>query len=78
MASTVAPGCALRRRGQGTLFAVEACPFGRPVRCHLDGQTLRAHLEEIRAERVVLTDESAAMLSRLADAQAYDGMIIDL
>ena len=63
------------------LFAVEAYTFDRPVRYHLDYQTLRAHLAEIRAQRIVLTHMSAAMLSRLADADtpaAYDGMIVDL
>lgn len=63
------------------LFAAEAYTFDRPVRYHLDYQTLRGHLDDIRAERVVLTHMSAAMLSRLADADlpaAYDGMIIDL
>jgi ribonuclease BN (tRNA processing enzyme) len=63
------------------LFAVEAYTFDRPIRYHLDYQTLRAHLGEIRAQRVVLTHMSTAMLSRLADAKlpaAYDGMTIDL
>jgi ribonuclease BN (tRNA processing enzyme) len=63
------------------LFAVEAYTFDRPVRYHLDYQTLRAHREEIHAHRVVLTHMSVAMLSRLADAElpaAYDGMVIDL
>jgi ribonuclease BN (tRNA processing enzyme) len=63
------------------LFAVEAYTFDRPIRYHLDYQTLRAHLEEIGAHRVVLTHMSPDMLSRLADAEppaAYDGMIIDL
>jgi phosphoribosyl 1,2-cyclic phosphodiesterase len=66
---------------EADLFAVEAYTFDRPIRYHLDYQTLRAHLGEIRAQRVVLTHMSAAMLSRLADAElpaAYDGMIIDL
>ncbi len=63
------------------LFAVEAYTFDRPIRYHLDYQTLRAHLGEIRAQRIVLTHMSAQMLSRLTDAElpaAYDGMIIDL
>jgi len=63
------------------LFAVEAYTFDRPIRYHLDYQTLRAHLGEIGAHRVVLTHMSADMLSRLADAEppaAYDGMTIDL
>jgi ribonuclease BN (tRNA processing enzyme) len=63
------------------LFAVEACTFDRPVRHHLDYQSLRAHLGEIRARRIVLTHMSGAMLSRLADADlpaAYDGMTAGL
>jgi ribonuclease BN (tRNA processing enzyme) len=63
------------------LFAVEAYTFDRPVRYHLDYRTLRAHLGEIRARRIVLTHMSAAMLTRLADADlpaAYDGMTADL
>jgi len=63
------------------LFAVEAYTFDRPVRYHLDYQTLRGHLGEISARRTVLTHMSAAMLARLADAgtpAAYDGMTLDL
>jgi ribonuclease BN (tRNA processing enzyme) len=63
------------------LFAVEAYTFDRPVRYHLDYQTLRAHLSEIHARRMLLTHMSGAMLGRLADCDmpaAYDGMIIDL
>jgi len=63
------------------LFAVEAYTFDRPIRYHLDYQTLRSHLGQIHAEQVVLTHMSASMLSRLADAElpgAYDGMVIDL
>ena len=74
------PALAEAARG-ADLFAVEADTFDRPVRYHLDDQTLRAHLGQIRAERVVLTHMSAAMLARLTDAElpaAYDGMVIDL
>jgi ribonuclease BN (tRNA processing enzyme) len=63
------------------LFAVEAYTFDRPIRYYLDYQTLRAHLPEIHAERVVLTHMSATILSKLTDAElpaAYDGMVIDL
>jgi len=63
------------------LFAVEAYTFDKPIRYHLDYQTLRAHLAEIHAQRIVLTHMSAAMLARLADTDipaAYDGMVIDL
>jgi ribonuclease BN (tRNA processing enzyme) len=63
------------------LFAAEAYTFDRSVRYHLDYRTLRAHLGEIGARRVVLTHMSADMLARLADADtpaAYDGMAVDL
>jgi phosphoribosyl 1,2-cyclic phosphodiesterase len=51
------------------LFAVEAYTFDRPIRYHLDYQAVRAHLGELRAQRIVLTHMSAAMLTRLADAR---------
>jgi ribonuclease BN (tRNA processing enzyme) len=63
------------------LFAAEAYTYDRPIRYHLDYQTLRAHLGEISAQRTVLTHMSADMLSRLTDADipaAYDGMTLHL
>lgn len=73
---------ALAEAARGTdLFAAEAYTFARPIRYHLDYQTLRAHLPDIHAQRVVLTHMSADMLGRLVDADlpaAYDGMIIEL
>ena len=74
------PALAEAARG-ADLFAAEAYTFDRPIRYHLDYQTLRTHLREISAKRVMLTHMSAAMLARLADAElpaAYDGMVIDL
>ena len=56
------PALAEAARG-ADLFAAEAYTFDRPIRYHLDYQTLRAHLSEIHAERVVLTHMSAAMLA---------------
>ena len=61
--------------------AAEAYTYARPIRYHLDYQTLRARLPELGAQRVVLTHMSADMLARLAEADlpaAYDGMAIDL
>jgi ribonuclease BN (tRNA processing enzyme) len=61
------------------LFAAEAYTFDRPIRYHLDYATLRAHLDEIQARRVVLTHMSGDMLSRLGEADvpaAHDGMTI--
>jgi ribonuclease BN (tRNA processing enzyme) len=73
---------ALAEAARGTdLFAVEAYTFDRPIRFHLDYQTLRAHREELDARRIVLTHMSPAMLRRLADADlpaAYDGMAIEI
>ncbi|MGO9077730.1 MAG: MBL fold metallo-hydrolase [Streptosporangiaceae bacterium] len=74
------PSLVRAARGAG-LLAVEAYTFDRPVRYHLDYLTLRDHLPELAAERIVLTHMSEAMLGRLADADipaAYDGMVIDV
>jgi ribonuclease BN (tRNA processing enzyme) len=63
------------------LFAVEAYTYDRPVRYHLDYQTLRAHWDELDAERVVLTHMSAHMLDRLGGADlpaAQDGMTLEV
>jgi ribonuclease BN (tRNA processing enzyme) len=63
------------------LFAVEAYTFDRPIRYHLDYQTLRGRLGELQARRIILTHMSASMLARLPDSElpaACDGMSIDL
>jgi ribonuclease BN (tRNA processing enzyme) len=73
---------ALTYTADGTdLFVAEAYTYDRPIRYHLDYQTLQTHLADMRAERIVLTHMSAAMLARLADTElpaAYDGMVIEL
>ena len=73
---------ALAAAARGTeLFAAEAYTYARPIRYHLDYQTLRAHLPELGAQRVVLTHMSGDMLGRLTEADlpaAHDGMTIDL
>ncbi len=74
------PALAEAARG-ATMFAVEAYTFERPIRYHLDYLTLRRHLADLAAERVMLTHMSADMLGRLADADlpaASDGLVIDL
>jgi ribonuclease BN (tRNA processing enzyme) len=74
------PALAVAARGSD-VFAAEAYTYARPVRYHLDYETLRAHLPELRAQRVVLTHMSSDMLGRLTEAElpaAYDGMTIDL
>ncbi len=74
------PALAMAARG-ADLFAVEAYTFARPIRYHLDYATLRAHLKEIQASRVVLTHMSADMLGRLTEAEmpaAYDGLTIQI
>ena len=74
------PALADAARG-ADLFAVEAYTFARPIRYHLDYATLRAHLGELQAKRVVLTHMSADMLSRRAEVDletAHDGLIIQV
>jgi ribonuclease BN (tRNA processing enzyme) len=63
------------------LFAAEAYTFGRPIRYHLDYRTLRDHLGDLDARRIVLTHMSADMLRRTAEADlpaAYDGMATEI
>jgi ribonuclease BN (tRNA processing enzyme) len=63
------------------LFAVEAYTYDKPVRYHLDYQTLREHRDEFDAERVVLTHMSAHMLDRVGEADvpaAYDGLTLEV
>ena len=63
------------------LLAIEAYTYDRPVRYHLDYATLRSHLRELAARRIVLTHMSGSMLDRVADADipaAYDGMVAEL
>ncbi|MEV0231761.1 MBL fold metallo-hydrolase [Nonomuraea sp. NPDC050786] len=74
------PALAEAARG-ASLFAVESYTYDRPIRSHLDYRTLRAHLDELRADRIVLTHMSPSMLARLADTDlpaAYDGMTVEL
>lgn len=64
-----------------SLFAVEAYTYRKPVRYHLDYQTLHSHLDEFAAGQILLTHMSMDMLSRLADVElpaAFDGMTTTL
>lgn len=63
------------------LFAAEAYTFDRPVRYHLDYATLREHLRELTAARIMLTHMSSDMIQRLCDADlptAHDGLAVTL
>jgi ribonuclease BN (tRNA processing enzyme) len=63
------------------LFAVEAYSYDKPIRNHLDYQTLREHLDDLDAVRTVLTHMSGHMLARLSEVElpaAYDGMAVEL
>ncbi|HEY5987838.1 MAG TPA: MBL fold metallo-hydrolase [Streptosporangiaceae bacterium] len=74
------PALAEAARG-ADLFAVEAYTFDRPIRYHLDYQTLHGHRDELGARRIVLTHMSPGMLRRVADVDlpaAYDGMAIEI
>jgi ribonuclease BN (tRNA processing enzyme) len=60
------------------LFIAEAYFFDRKVRFHLDWATLRAHLPEIGAKRVILTHMSPDMLERTLDIEtAEDGTTVE-
>ena len=63
------------------LFIAEAYYYDKIVKNHLSLKTLEAHLDEIRAKRLVLTHMSDDMLGRL-DTLAYtaasDGMVVEL
>jgi ribonuclease BN (tRNA processing enzyme) len=63
------------------LFICEAYTYDRPVKFHLDYQTLRSRRAELSCRRLVLTHMSAAMLAHLDgldDEVAADGMTIAL
>lgn len=63
------------------LFITECYGFDQTVSFHLNYRTLRAHLREIRARRVLLTHLSAAMLARRDEIDlevAEDGMQIEI
>ena len=73
---------ALVSAGRGAdLLIAEALFYDRAVKFHLDYATLRAHLAEIAARRVVLTHMGPDMLRRLDDVAhetAEDGRIVEL
>ncbi len=74
------PALAEAARG-ADLFAAEAYTFERQIQYHLDYQTLREHLCELSATRIMLTHMSADMLQRICDADlptAHDGLTITL
>lgn len=61
------------------LFIAETYFFDKPVKFHLDFETLKAHLPAIGAKRVVLTHMSAEMLARASTAGfevAEDGLTL--
>jgi ribonuclease BN (tRNA processing enzyme) len=63
------------------LFIAEAYFYDKKIKHHLDWQTLRLHLAEIGAKRVILTHLSADMLARrdaLDCETAEDGKIVEL
>jgi ribonuclease BN (tRNA processing enzyme) len=70
----------LAAAGRGAdLLIAEALFFDKPVKWHLDYRTLRAHLAEIAAKRVILTHMGPDMLARsaeIAHETAEDGLEI--
>ena len=65
---------------EADLFIAEAYLWERKVKYHLDWVTLKSHLGEIRAKRLILTHMSADMLGRsIKDGVdvARDGMVVE-
>ena len=63
------------------LFICEAYYFDKRVPFHLDYQSLRAHLPELRARRIILTHMSQHMLDHLNEIDmecAEDGLTVEL
>jgi ribonuclease BN (tRNA processing enzyme) len=63
------------------LFIAEAYFYENAVWHHLDWQTLRSHLPEIRPKRLILTHFGADMLSRVGELPvetADDGKIVEV
>ncbi len=66
---------------EADLLIAEALTFEKKVKWHLDYATLRAHLAEIGAKRVVLTHMGPDMLARLGESEhesAVDGKVLEL
>ena len=62
------------------VFVCEAYTFGKKVRYHLDYETLREHLPELSARRILLTHMSPDMLAHLPEVPletAHDGLAVD-
>jgi ribonuclease BN (tRNA processing enzyme) len=63
------------------LFVAEAYSMTKTPKSHLDFETLRAHLPEIEAKRVILTHMSARMLAEAGETGcelAEDGKIVSI
>jgi len=63
------------------LFIAECYFYDKPVKWHLNYQTIAALRQSLGAKRVVLTHMSDEMLARAADVPeecAYDGLVVTL
>jgi len=63
------------------LLIAECYQFDKQMKGHLDYQTLKRHLDEIAASRVILTHMSADMLDSLEHTDieaAYDGLVVTI
>ena len=66
---------------EADLLIAEAYFFDKPIKFHLDLATLRAHLDELRPRRVILTHMSAELLARKEEVAlecAEDGLVVRL
>lgn len=66
---------------EADLLIAEAYFYDKKVKFHLDLETLRAHLDELRPKRLILTHMSADMLARVNELDiecAEDGKTVSL
>ena len=66
---------------EADLLIAEAYFYDKRVKFHLDLETLRAHLDELRPKRLILTHMSADMLARVNELDiecAEDGKTVSL
>ena len=63
------------------LFICECYYYEKPIRFHMNYQDIKAHCDDLKAKRTVLTHFSREMMlnkDSIPDETAYDGLVISL
>ena len=66
---------------EADLFICECYMYGRPVRFHLDYDTIASKLSTLRAKRIILTHMGQSMLENLSASSietAEDGLVVEV